>query len=553
MSSQPYPIVTKTQPTFYFVGVTTTRSAIMRVFPRWMEALGKPEVVIEGIDRPIPDTPEAYRRTVAQIKYDPLSLGGLVTTHKIDLLEAARGQLLAADRDGSLRDETAAVIRRIAELRRAERERDHDAQAAARTLASREGERARQDDAGQEASDYAERLRRIRVLVDRGLYELALVRARALVRDHPGHPEAEELYAGLLDRSLAARRLEGDERARWLNDEVIRRIEASLIPEGIDGYPIYPTDWRARRSDATLHGSRLTAPEVEDWQRALNEQLATRVSVDARGQDGIQVLRFLAQQAGINLVIAPAVTAGGERPVTLKARDMRLDNAIGFLCEQMGVAWSLARGAVFIGEGRFRAEVPPGEFEIENVRRMLKAERVESDFKTAVLRFTDDTFDVIGRGAGPGTAPPEASRLAQEFEKRVLKETGANIAVRLTLSIVNQESPGFFMAEFDKGQRKRFTLLLDAQGRVPSATFSINGGEKGMLYAYRDIVGGGNDVWMAFYSEADYVRRRVEYSDAFDLVDTLNYDMEVDLRDPGRRELQDEQVQVAIGGRVIGP
>ena len=85
----PYPVVTKTRPTFYFVGVTTGKSSIIKIFPRWMEALGRPEVVIEGIDHPIHDRPEAYRQTVAQIKYDPLSLGALVTTHKIDLLAAA--------------------------------------------------------------------------------------------------------------------------------------------------------------------------------------------------------------------------------------------------------------------------------------------------------------------------------------------------------------------------------------------------------------------------------------------------------------------------------
>jgi shikimate 5-dehydrogenase len=71
------------------VGVTTGKSSIMKIFPRWMEALGQPEVVIEGIDHSIHDRPEAYRQTVAQIKYDPLSMGALVTTHKIDLLSAA--------------------------------------------------------------------------------------------------------------------------------------------------------------------------------------------------------------------------------------------------------------------------------------------------------------------------------------------------------------------------------------------------------------------------------------------------------------------------------
>lgn len=84
-----YPIETREVPTFFFVGVTTAESSIMRVFPRWMKALGRHEIVMEGIDHPLHDDPASYRRTVAQMKYDPLSLGALVTSHKIDVLEAA--------------------------------------------------------------------------------------------------------------------------------------------------------------------------------------------------------------------------------------------------------------------------------------------------------------------------------------------------------------------------------------------------------------------------------------------------------------------------------
>lgn len=84
-----YPIVTKTQPTFYFVGVTTGKSSINQVFPLWMAVMGRPDVVLEGIDHPIHDDAEAYRATVAQIKQDPNSLGALVTTHKLDLFAAA--------------------------------------------------------------------------------------------------------------------------------------------------------------------------------------------------------------------------------------------------------------------------------------------------------------------------------------------------------------------------------------------------------------------------------------------------------------------------------
>jgi shikimate dehydrogenase len=84
-----YPVQVKPVPTFYFIGVTTKKSSIMRVFPEWMKVLGRSEVLIEGMDLPIHADPEIYRAAVAQLKYDPNSLGGLVTTHKIDLYHAA--------------------------------------------------------------------------------------------------------------------------------------------------------------------------------------------------------------------------------------------------------------------------------------------------------------------------------------------------------------------------------------------------------------------------------------------------------------------------------
>jgi shikimate dehydrogenase len=90
MNNENYPIIKKAVPTFYFIGVTTTKSSIMKVFPLWMKILGHEEVIMEGVDCKIHDDPRVYRQAVAQIKYDPLSLGSLVTTHKIDLLNAAR-------------------------------------------------------------------------------------------------------------------------------------------------------------------------------------------------------------------------------------------------------------------------------------------------------------------------------------------------------------------------------------------------------------------------------------------------------------------------------
>ncbi len=87
--SEKYNVVKKEVPTFYFVGVTTGKSSINKVFPLWTKELGHPEVVLEGVDCKLNDDPENYRRAVAQIKYDPNSVGGLVTAHKINLLNAS--------------------------------------------------------------------------------------------------------------------------------------------------------------------------------------------------------------------------------------------------------------------------------------------------------------------------------------------------------------------------------------------------------------------------------------------------------------------------------
>jgi len=81
--------VAATQPTMYFIGVTTGKSSIMKVFPEWAEALGIKNTVLKGIDIPIHASPKEYVEVVKFIKEDPLSMGALVTTHKIDIYNAA--------------------------------------------------------------------------------------------------------------------------------------------------------------------------------------------------------------------------------------------------------------------------------------------------------------------------------------------------------------------------------------------------------------------------------------------------------------------------------
>lgn len=90
MSPHRYPPADR--PTMYFIGVTTAKSSIMKVFPEWARFLNLGEAAIKGLDFQPHDDPAAYREAVAFIKTDPLSLGALVTTHKLDLLKACRDQ-----------------------------------------------------------------------------------------------------------------------------------------------------------------------------------------------------------------------------------------------------------------------------------------------------------------------------------------------------------------------------------------------------------------------------------------------------------------------------
>ncbi len=76
-----------TAPTLYFVGVSTAKSSIMNVFPKWSDILGLGANIV-GYDAPLHAPAEVYERIVQHIKDDPLAKGALVTTHKIDLYNA---------------------------------------------------------------------------------------------------------------------------------------------------------------------------------------------------------------------------------------------------------------------------------------------------------------------------------------------------------------------------------------------------------------------------------------------------------------------------------
>jgi len=103
-------------PTFYFFGVSTAQSSIMRVFPEWVKYLDVGECRLQGIDFKRHDKPEVYRQVVRFIKEDSLSLGALITTHKIDLLQATRDLFDELDPYAELMGEVSCISKRDTSL-----------------------------------------------------------------------------------------------------------------------------------------------------------------------------------------------------------------------------------------------------------------------------------------------------------------------------------------------------------------------------------------------------------------------------------------------------
>jgi shikimate 5-dehydrogenase len=105
-----------TKPAMFFIGVTTGKSSINRVFPLWAARLGLGECELRGMDFPLHAEPARYREAVEFIKRDPLTRGALVTTHKIDLCAACRDQFDAIEPLSAAMGEVSSLFKRDGQL-----------------------------------------------------------------------------------------------------------------------------------------------------------------------------------------------------------------------------------------------------------------------------------------------------------------------------------------------------------------------------------------------------------------------------------------------------
>ena len=99
-----------TRSRFYFIGVTTAGSSMMRIFPKWAQILGLNAEIV-GIDAPLNAPAAVYRQIVQYIRDDPQARGALVTTHKIDLFYACRDLFDSLDPYAMICGEVSCIIK----------------------------------------------------------------------------------------------------------------------------------------------------------------------------------------------------------------------------------------------------------------------------------------------------------------------------------------------------------------------------------------------------------------------------------------------------------
>ena len=251
-----------------------------------------------------------------------------------------------------------------------------------------------------EHDTFRERMARVETLEDRLLLEAALAACRHLVTDYPSETAAARLLARLIKEVHEQRRLTVQEQRIELLQEVQEQLERSMIPTGFDGVPIYPADWEQRHSAR----GELDAPvAVPPWEAMLRERLATRVSFNFDGMSASDALNALARLGSVNLVIDPAVTAAGDKTVTLKANNMGLDNALSWLCRLIDTHWMLSKGAIYIGGEEDGAAV----LSVYDVSDLLF---VPKDFPGRVISFNN----AGGAGGAGGLNPFKMAAAADD-------------------------------------------------------------------------------------------------------------------------------------------
>jgi hypothetical protein len=130
--------------------------------------------------------------------------------------------------------------------------------------------------------------------------------------------------------------------------------------------------------------------EVPEWKKRVYQQLEKKVSFDFVDTPLADVVAFLQNLTGVNMVLDPASVQGQDVPVTLKVSDMRLGAAVDWILRLASLSYTLRDEAVFISS---KAGIKEAEaLRIYDVRDLL----------AQIPDYTGTSLPSMGEGGGEG-------------------------------------------------------------------------------------------------------------------------------------------------------
>lgn len=190
-------------------------------------------------------------------------------------------------------------------------------------------------------------------------------------------------------------------------------------------------------------------------------------------------------------------------------------------------------GAIFVGDGVFELK-PPNEIEKAQVRRFLKKDSLNENFKAAYLRFTDETAKELHQRLKfrKGEIPKKIPNMHNKITKYFLEERKFNISSRILGDLLNASKNGLFFAILEHKDKQFnfsnfFMFALDPQAIEEVTVFQYFPRQaKKPFYTL-----------CSFHQLSDYDADNVEYSvsdEEKDILQITHYAMNLEIEKSGK-------------------
>ncbi|MFW5828678.1 MAG: hypothetical protein ACOCXA_00310 [Planctomycetota bacterium] len=189
-------------------------------------------------------------------------------------------------------------------------------------------------------------LARAKMARERREYDEAILYCEQILKINPAEERAHDLLVrSRRERHVYVRQMtavEWDEQHKRLSEE----IREAMLPQFET--VVYSEDWHEiDRMRSTPSSDR--NGEGESWRDEVRQELRQQLTLEFVDAEISDVVEFLQQNTGVNIVLDPEVVASGDvPPITMQVDNIRMENALEFIMTLTGLRYVLRDEALYI-------------------------------------------------------------------------------------------------------------------------------------------------------------------------------------------------------------